>query len=408
MTEYYRRDIVSLLLQALRDMPVVVISGMRQTGKTTLLRRQEELQDRAFVTFDDFAHLEAARNDPDGFVQMNTALTIDEAHKCPEILTSIKKAVDQERIPGRFLLSGSANLSILKGISESLAGRSIYFVLHPFTRREIGGETHSPSFLKGFFEEPRTPENKDFRPIIPEDVLLGGMPAVCLGEVSRPDFWFKGYEQTYMERDIREISQVGDLMAIRNLIRLAALRTGQVLNLSQIGRDAKMNTVTTGRYLSLFETSFLIYRLTPYLRNRASRLTKSPKLYLSDAGIAAFLAGVAGGSASTEDPFWGALFETYVAQNLLGISDSTWPEARLHYWSVQGRHEVDFIVEAGRRCMAIETKWGPRWDERDLSGLRAFLAATPHCHAAVLANNGSDSARLGDKLWVLPVSVLLS
>jgi predicted AAA+ superfamily ATPase len=406
MTEYYQRELASLLLQALKDMPVVVVSGMRQTGKTTLLRRQDELQDRAFVTFDDFAHLEAARTDPDGFVRRNTPLTIDEVHKCPEILTSIKKAVDQERIPGRFLLSGSANLAVLKGISESLAGRSIYFVLHPFTRREIAGETQRPSFLKTFFEKPATSENKDLRPILPQDVLRGGMPAVCLGEVSKPEFWFKGYEQTYLERDILQISQVGDLMAIRNLIHLAALRTGQILSLSQIGRDAKMNAVTTGRYLSLFETSFLTYRLAPYLRNRASRLTKSPKLYLSDAGLASYLAGL--GEAPADDPFWGALFETYVAQNLLGILDSTWPEGHLYYWSVQGRHEVDFVVEAGRRCIAVETKWAPRWDDRDLSGLRAFLAATPHCQAAVLANNGTDAVRLGDRLWVLPVSLLLS
>ena len=189
---------------------------------------------------------------------------------------------------------------------------------------------------------------------------------------------------------------------------LAALRTGQLLSPSQLGRDAKLNVATTSRYLSLLETSYVAYRLSPYLRNRASRLIKTPKLYLGDAGLTCHLAGVGDSEAVLPEPFKGNVFETYVAQNLMGILGARWPEARLHFWNVQGRHEVDFVIEAGNSCISIETKSGSRWTDRDLAGLRAFLSATPHCRAAILAYNGTEAVSLGEKLWALPMGMVLS
>jgi predicted AAA+ superfamily ATPase len=169
-----------------------------------------------------------------------------------------------------------------------------------------------------------------------------------------------------------------------------------------------LTAVTTSRYLSLFETSFLITRLSPYLRNRASRLIKSPKLYMSDSGLACHLAGVERIEPVSNDPLLGAIFETYVSQNLLSIIDSRWTTARLYFWSVQGRYEIDFIVEAGNQCIALEVKSGAQWQDKDLSGLRAFLSTTPHCKAGILGYNGTDAVRLGEKLWALPLSLILS
>jgi predicted AAA+ superfamily ATPase len=408
MTAYLTRDITSTVLSALKDMPVVVITGMRQTGKTTLLRHEHKLEHRRYITFDDFAQLQAAKMDPDGFIQSQGPVTIDEAHKCPEIFVAIKKAVDKERIPGRFLLSGSANFSLLKTISESMAGRAVYFALHPFSRRELGEETVSKPFIRQFFETKKTPRSTTYKPIGFEEILAGGMPTVALGEVRNRVLWFKGFEQTYLERDVQQLSQIGNIIAFRNLLRLAALRTGQLLSPSSLGRDAKMNVATTSRYLSLLEASFVIYRLSPYLRNKASRLIKSAKMYMTDSGLCAYLTGIQSLTSPSEEPLFGSLFETYVAQNLLGILDSRWPEARLHFWSVQGRHEVDFVIEAQRHCLAIETKAAARWDPNDLSGLKAFLSATPHCQGAILAYNGPEAVQLGDKLWALPLSLVLS
>jgi len=408
MTEYYPREIAHAVNTALENMPVVVVTGMRQTGKTTFLKSHPDLSHRIYSSFDDFSQLEAAKGDPDGFINRNKPITIDEAQKCPEILGAIKRAVDKERIPGQFLLSGSANFSILKSITESLAGRSVYLAIHPFNRREIHKQTTPEPFFKHFFETRELCVKGTMKPILPEEVTRGGMPTVCLRQVKEPTIWFRGYEQTYLERDVRELSQVGNLLSLRALLRLISLRTGQLLSPSQLGRDAKLNAATTSRYISLLEASFLITRIQPYLGNRSSRLIKSPKVYVSDTGLACHMAGLDTSSSAKNDPFFGALLETYVAQNLLSILDSRWQEANLYFWCIQGRNEVDFVIEAGRSCMALEIKSAPRWRERDLAGLKAFLSATPHCKAAILCHNGKDAVKLGEKLWALPISLILS
>lgn len=408
MTDYFNRDLSSPVLEALGEMPVVVITGLRQTGKTTFLQRQPGFGQRRYVTFDDFAQLEAAKSDPDGFVSDEEPLTIDEAHKCPEIFTAIKKSVDKKRKPGKFLLSGSANLGLLKGISESLAGRSIYFVMHPFNRREITRKIAKQSFLENFFETQEIIKTKDLRPIQAEDILNGGMPIICLGEVKNRFLWFKGYEQTYLERDVRELSRIDNIIAFRNLLHLTALRTGKLLSPSELARDAKLPVATASRYLSLFETSFIITRLNPYLKNRASRLIKSPKLYLSDSGLACYLTGLNRIEFTSSQPLTGSMFETYIAQNLLSLIQGRWSSACLYFWSVQGRNEVDFIIEVNNHCIALEIKSGTRWQERDLSGLKAFLTATPHCKAAILGYNGTEIVKLGEKIWALPLSLILS
>jgi hypothetical protein len=151
-----------------------------------------------------------------------------------------------------------------------------------------------------------------------------------------------------------------------------------------------------------------MYRLSPYLKNKASRLIKSPKLYLTDSGVASYLMGLDRVETTFGDLTAGPLLETYVAQNLRSILEARVLRARFHFWSVQGRYEVDFVVEAGNRCIAVEAKSGGRWQERDLSGLRAFLNGTPQCVAAILAYNGRDSVRLADKLWAIPLGLLIS
>ena len=405
MTEYFGRAIARTIIDALENMPVVVLTGMRQTGKSTFLQTEPGLKERRYVSLDDFAQLEAAKENPEGFIDSNEPLTIDEVQKCPELLTVIKRAVDKRRRPGQFLLSGSANFSILKGVSESLAGRAVYYTMHTFVRREMDSKTGEAPFLKTFISEPHLPKIKTTLLITMEDILMGGMPTVCLGNIKNRGIWFKGYEQTYLERDVREFSQIGDIIQFRHLLHLTALRTGQLLSPSQLGRDAKMNATTASRYLSILEASFFIYRLSPYLRSRASRLIKSPKLYISDPGLACYLAGIRD---LASDSIRGALMETYVAHNLMGIIDSNWPEAHIYFWNVQGRYEVDFVIEEGNRCLAIEVKSGSRWEERDLSGLRAFLSMTPHCVAAILAYNGTEAVKLGDRLWAIPLSRVLS
>ena len=408
MTGYFQRELAPTVAKALKNMPVVVITGLRQSGKTTFLQHEFPPEKRRFISFDDFAQLSAAKADPDRFVSTGEDLTIDEAHKCPEIFTAIKRVVDKKRRPGQFLLSGSANFMLLKRITESLAGRSVYFEMRPFTRREINERVIEPSFLETFLEEQTIPARGKFKPIEPTEVLNGGMPSVCLGPIEDRTFWFKGYEQTYLERDIREISQIDNIIAYRNLLHLACLRSAQILNLSQLGRDAKLSSVAASKQLFLLETSFILSKLNPYLRNKASRLIKSPKIYISDSGLACYMAGIHGFQAKEQEPLFGAMFETYVAQNLVSIVGGRWKDAGLFFWSVQGRHEVDFVIEAGRNCLAVEVKSSARWEKKDLGGLEAFLSFTPRCVAGILGHNGTEAVRLGEKIWALPLDLILS
>ena len=284
----------------------------------------------------------------------------------------------------------------------------MYLNLQPFSRRETTEKTDQTPFLRTFFEKQALPRTPRVSPIAPGEMVSGGMPPVCLGEAEDLSVWFQGFEQTYIERDLRSLAQVGDLVAFRNFMKLTALRSGQILNVSGIARDAKLSATTATRYLGLLETSFVISRLTPYRGNRASRLVKSPKVFVADSGLAAHLAGVASLEPRADEPLRGPLFETFVAVNLASILSAHWPEAALFYWNVQSRHEVDFVIEAGRDSLAMEIKAASRWDERDLRGLEAFLSATPRCRAAVLTHNGTGAARLGDRLWAIPAGLLLS
>ncbi|MCP4697526.1 MAG: ATP-binding protein [Gammaproteobacteria bacterium] len=407
MTQYRPRELASQVHAALSALPVAVVTGLRQAGKTTFIRQDPAFRGRRYVTLDDFAMLAAAQRDPDAMIAGDQPLTIDEVQRCPDLLMAVKRAVDRQRVPGQFLLSGSANLTFLQGVSESLAGRALYLVLHPFTRRERRGSREKP-FLVKFLKTGKLPPSVDIEAITENEILDGGMPSIILGKTANREYWLLGYEQTYLERDVRRLSQVTDLISFRNLLRLAALHTGQLLNQSDLARDARLPASAVTRYLGLLETSFVIKRLPPYLKSRISRLLKTPKLFVSDAGLAAHLNNVTELAPAADEPLRGSLFETWVLQNLTGILGAHLPRAELFCWNVQGRHEVDFIISAGRSSVAIEVKAAQRFQKRDLAGLRAFAAKTPGFHAGILAYNGTEAVALGERLFAIPLALLIS
>jgi predicted AAA+ superfamily ATPase len=408
MIPYLPRELTPLIQKALGSLPVVVVTGLRQAGKTTLLATDPVFAGRRYRTLDDLATLEASRREPEALVAGDEPVTLDEVQRSPDLLLAVKREVDRRRVPGRFLLSGSANLALLGGVSESLAGRALYLTLHPFTRRERLGRAGEPPFLVRFLEEPVLPRAASAGPLSPDEILDGGLPPVALGQVADRGLWFLGYEQTYLERDLRDLSQVADLVAFRSVLRLAALRTGQILNRSELARDARLPASTVSRYLGLLEASFVMSRLAPHLASRTTRLLKSPKIFVSDAGLAAHLAAVTDLAAEADEPMRGALLETYVLQNLAGLLGAHLPRARLGFWSLQGRHEVDFVVASGRRAVGIEIKAASRFGDRDLAGLKAWKASTPGASAGILAYNGTEALPLGGDLYAIPLDLLLS
>lgn len=404
--QYLDREIANLVKEALGQLPVVVLTGMRQSGKSTLLLNEGFLEERYYTNLDVFTSLEEARENPEAILDQPGQVTIDEAQRAPDLLLAIKVLVDAKREPGRFLLSGSANFLLMEKVSESLAGRAIYLYLRPMTRREVAGKTRGTPFLVKMLAGGKPPRRRgEVIPLKNQEVLTGGMPPVCTAEVKNRELWLEGYEQTYVERDVRNLASVGDLASFRRILRLAANRTAQILNISGFATDAGVNVATAKRYLGLLETSFMIFMIPPYLGNRASRLIKSPKVFLADSGLASHLIGL---DSINDSPLKGHLFETYVAQNLLAIMEAHQPKARLHFWQVQGRHEVDFVIEHGSKVLAVEVKSGTRWSGRDLSGLKAFLSVTPNCTGAILAYNGEEQVSLGDRLWAVPLGTLLS
>ncbi len=408
MTKYIQRELAGITKEALKSVPVVVITGMRQTGKTTFLQNDPLFKRYQYMSLDDFATLQTALSQPETLLASENPICIDEAQKAPELLTMVKKAVDANRKAGRFVLSGSANFALLKGMSESLAGRALYLTLHPFSRRELLKRIHNEPYLVKLLTKTNNNLNIVSKPIGAVDILRGGMPPVSDASLHEASIWFRGFEQTYVERDIRDLARIDDLLGFRTVIKLAALRSGQLLNFSQLARDARLSLATVTRYLKLAETSFLFKRLPPYLRNRSSRLIKSPKLYLSDSGLAAHLADIENGEIGEDEPLRGVLYETYVLQNISSILEAHLPAARITYWHVQGRHEVDFIIEHKKQCIAIELKAATRWSERDLSSLKTFIEKTPSRRIGVLAYNGSQSAEIGNNLRVIPIGTLLS
>lgn len=361
---------MSALEDRLRVMPAVVLTGARQAGKSTLARDLISAG-RRFFTLDDLDTFEAARNDPDVILGGNDPVTIDEVQRAPELLHTVKMRIDNRRQPGRFLLTGSANLLLMGQVSESLAGRASYLTLMPMTRREQMGLGRA-----GLWEELIGGRDEEWREIIGatesrrEDwkqlALRGGFPtpALSLGAARDRAIWFDGYARTYLERDLSSLSAIATLPDFRRLMRATCLRIGQLVNQTDLGRDVGLSQPTVGRHLNLLETSHLLVRLPSYAVNRTKRLIKAPKLYWADTGLALHIA--------REDAPRGAHLENLVLIDLLAWQDARERRADIFYWRTTAGEEVDFIIEADDRLLPIEVKSTSKPSLRDTAGLRSF------------------------------------
>ena len=372
MSDPLPRLVLPSLAQRLRVMPAVIVTGARQTGKSTLAHELTP-GDRRYLSLDDLDVQDLARRDPDALLEGDRPVTLDEVQREPDLLNAVKRSIDRRREPGRFLLTGSANLLMMRQVSESLAGRASYLTLWPMTRREQLGQA-----VCGLWDRLLAAPESDWieliteRPDHSEDwralARRGGFPTPALELHSDEDrtIWFDGYVRTYLERDLQALSSISALPDFRRLMRAACLRMGQLVNQTDLGRDVALPQPTVHRYLNLLETSYLLVRLPAYAVNRTKRLIKSPKLYWGDTGVAMHLA--------QETEPRGAHLENLVLQDLMAWRDSRIGQVELFYWRTSIGEEVDFVVETAGNLLPIEVKTTRRPRFRDAAHLRTFRA----------------------------------
>jgi len=405
-----RRNIEKNLHAALRDTPVVLLNGARQTGKSTLALKLAKSMSAAYITLDDAATLSAATFDPVGFIRnLQKTTIIDEVQKAPSLFPAIKVAVDSDRRPGRFLLTGSANVLTLPKISESLAGRMEVITLWPFSQGELHDREENfigkiflkklPSFPKASFDD---------CDLIP-NLMVGGYPEVIQRKtLKRRNAWYASYITTLLQRDVRDLSHIEGLTDMPRLLTLLAGRTGGLLNMSELSRSSGIPNTTLKRYLTLLETTYLLQPLPPWSRNLGKRLIKSPKICLVDSGMAAYLTGQTLERLEQDRGFLGQLLEMFVVNELR--KQTTWsdnPASLFHFRTTTGR-EVDIVLEDMQgRVVGIEVKASGVVQKKDYAGLDALAETCGKKFLRGIVLYGGDHVLpFGERYHALPISAL--
>jgi len=412
-----RRYLQEPIFESLKHFPAVLLTGARQVGKSTLAQALIKASwDATYFTLDDRTILDAALRDPDGFVNgLPMPVVIDEVQKAPDLLRAIKRGVDQNRRPGQYLLTGSANIMTLSTISESLAGRIALHTLHPFCWPEFL-QKPKPTILKDFFggidskkllkKYSRT-SLKDYRPRLIETILRGGYPTPALMDSDQArEEWFSSYRQTYLERDLLNIKSIENLPDFNRLLSLAALRTGRLLNLSDLSRETGLPFTTLRRYMNLLEVTYQISLIRPYFTHLGKRLVKTPKLYFNDTGMAAHLMGLNEWKALEGQGHAGPMVETWVACELLKLMPVLDHQFRLYFWRTQTGQEVDFLIERAGKLVAIEVKWGHRVDESDIKNLNRLAEDLKgRLLFSVILYSGVEGVPLSPKTVAMPFPI---
>lgn len=390
--------------QAMDVFPVVVLMGARQTGKSTLARSIAASDGRPYLTLDDLDVRAEAEQDPLGLLRRSGTLVLDEIQRVPDLLLAIKQVVDSDspRRPGRFLVTGSANLLLMEKVSDSLAGRAGYVTLHPLTRSELRGDGTAGVWNLFFDLPPDEWESAVVDKSLPpadwlQAVNLGGypVPAYELADRERANIWFDGYVRTYLERDLQQLAAIDSLVDFRRLMRIASLRIGNLAVQSEIARDAGLTHSTARRYLNLLETSFQLHRIEPFAGNRTKRIVKSPKLYWNDSALALHLAG--------GDDIRGAHLENLVLTDLMAWAESRGTRAHVHFWRTYDGREVDFVVDVGGQLLAIEVKATERPRPKDWSTLKQFRDEYGDAvRGCLLLHGGAETQRVSDRVLSTP------
>lgn len=410
------RNLLNEVFTALTDTPAVLINGPRQAGKSTLTQAPEILkQGRHYLTFDQPSFVTAAKNDPEGFIAgLPEKVTLDEVQHVPEIFSCIKASIDRHRQPGRFLLTGSANVLFLPQLSDSLAGRIEILTLWPFSQGEL--QHKKEDFIDPLFSNKphflTQPISKKINhTALFEKILTGGYPPLITRTVpARRRAWFKSYLTTILQRDVRNFSDIADLNALPRLLAATAARSGGLLNFTDLGRSLMLPQTTVKRYFTLLEATFLVQLLRPWSTNLGQRIIQTPKPYLTDTGLLAHMLGLTTDRLMLDPSLAGSVMENFVFMELL--KQATWSKQKpeFYFWRTASGQEVDLLLEdQNGRLIGIEIKAGATLTAKDVRGLQTLSAlAGKRWIRGIILYTGSEIIPFGKNLHAIPISYLWS
>lgn len=356
--KYIKRNLENVVNQVTKEYPVVLVTGPRQVGKTTMLQKLMEGTDRGYVTLDDLNERNIAKTDPELFLQLHKPpILIDEVQYAPELFTYIKMNVDKNHTPGAFWLTGSQVFKLMQGVQESLAGRVAVLSLTSLSQAEISGGEMEPFSVDMENLAVRTKGRKeaDTRDIF-EQIYKGSMPALVNGTNSNSQIFYSSYLSTYIERDVKELSDAIDSLKFFNFITAVAARCGQMLNLAEIARDADINQVQAKNWLGILETLGIIFYLHPYSNNLLKRLVKTPKLYFYDTGLVCYLTKWSNAETLESGAMNGAILENYVVAEIRKTYLNSGQEPYLYYYRDKDAKEIDIVLEHDGVLNPIEIK----------------------------------------------------
>ena len=407
VAKQYARIAEARIREALCDTPVVLIAGPRQAGKTTLAR-QFATNEKRYLTLDDELTLLAARQDPVGLIRSLDTAIIDEVQRAPQLLLAIKKTVDEDRRPGRFLLTGSTNLMTLPNVADSLAGRMETIALLPLSQNEINGTT--TNWLDGAFAG-HLPEiaNPSVGTALIEAVLRGGYPeALSRTAPRRRTAWARQYIDALIQRDIRDVANIDRLDHLPRFLRGLAHVSGQMCNFTQLGGQVGLDHKTAAKYTSAFEQMYLLKRVEVWSGNRLSRLVKTPKLQFIDSGLLASLTDLTLGAIDQNRSRFGQVLESFVYGELLKHAASAEGDYQLLYYRDHDQYEVDLVAEnAAGQLIGIEIKAAASVSASDLRGLKRLASvAGEQFKLGVIFYDGVQTLPLGEGFWAVPISSL--
>ncbi len=407
-TSLYPRLIEPHIVEALLDTPVVLLAGPRQAGKTTLVRRIAQQQGLRYLTMDDDLALLSAREDPVGMIRSLDRAVIDEVQRAPQLLLAMKKSVDEDRRPGRFLLTGSANLMSLPTVADSLAGRMETLSLLPLSQSEI--RSRSANWIDSAFAGRIL---KADQPALGSDlidrVLRGGYPeAISRPTAKRRVAWARQYIDALIQRDVRDVAGVDKLDQLPRFLRALAQTAGQMCNSTQLGGQVGLDGKTVSRYVGVFEQMYLLKRIDVWARNRLNRVIKTPKLQFLDSGLLAALLDLTAEEAQQDRTRFGNVLETFVFGELLKHTTTAAGDYRLMYYRDADKIEVDVVIENGAgQLVGVEVKAAATVKESDLRGLKKLAGlAVRQFKMGVLLYDGTETMPLADGIWAAPLSTL--